>query len=398
MSELTDSTTSFADRRVAFFGKLGGVTRKRANQLVREFGGIPTDSPATADLLVVGADEFPLGEQEELLTPEIRDLSAEGVLEIISETQFWQLQGLIEKENDVRRLYTPGMLAQLLNLPVQTIRRWHRRSLIKPVREVHRLPYFDFQEVATARRLAELVVAGASPKTIEEKLHRLSKYVPDIERPLAQLSVIVEGKEILLRRGEGLIEPGGQMRFDFDAIAESESEASEPPPILRMAGVNEQLEQMASREELLQAAADFEDNGQLEASIQAYRTALMAFGPSAEVNFNLAELLYRVGEVHAAKERYYCVVELDEDFVEARANLGCVLSELEEYELSVFAFEGALRFHPDYPDVHFHLARTLDRLRRRDEAENHWRKFLELSPDSPWADEASMRLGVPLGV
>ena len=62
------------------------------------------------------------------------------------------------------------MLADLLDVPVAVIRRWQRRGLIVPVREVRRLPYFDFQEVATARRLAELLAAGVSPRAIERKL------------------------------------------------------------------------------------------------------------------------------------------------------------------------------------------------------------------------------------
>jgi len=78
--------------------------------------------------------------------------------------------------------------------------------------------------------------------------------------------------------------------------------------------------------------------------------------------------------------------------VEARANLGCVLAETGQLELAVAAFEGALSYHVDYPDVHYHLARTLDDLGRGEEAQQHWRTFLELSPGSPWATAASERL------
>ena len=85
-------------------------------------------------------------------------------------------------------------------------------------------------------------------------------------------------------------------------------------------------------------------------------------------------------------------IELDEDYVEARANLGCVLYELGEVELAIAAFQGALRFHADYPDVHYHLARALDECDRREEALPHWQEFLRLSPDSPWAAEARDRL------
>ena len=124
-----------------------------------------------------------------------------------------------------------------------------------------------------------------------------------------------------------------------------------------------------------------------------YRAAMAAGGPTAQTCFQVAELLYRQGDLSAARERYYMAVELDEDFVEARANLGCVLSELGQRDLAVAAFEGALAYHGDYPDVHYHLARALDGLGRREEAENHWRAFLDLAPDSPWADEARQRLG-----
>ena len=89
-------------------------------------------------------------------------------------------------------MYTPAMLAQLVGVPVAVVRRWHRRGLIKPEREVRRLPYFDFQEVATARRLAELQSAGASPAAIAKYLQALARYLPHVDRPLAQLAIVVE--------------------------------------------------------------------------------------------------------------------------------------------------------------------------------------------------------------
>jgi tetratricopeptide (TPR) repeat protein len=58
----------------------------------------------------------------------------------------------------------------------------------------------------------------------------------------------------------------------------------------------------------------------------------------------------------------------------------------------VAAFEGALRYHPDYADVHYHLARTLDELGDHTRAEKHWRAFVAQAPDTPWAEEARSRL------
>jgi tetratricopeptide (TPR) repeat protein len=394
-----ESTPLLAGRRVMFVGKLGGVNRREAQQLVRAQGGVPVDRlDPRVDLLVIGADELPVGGGDDAIDDEVRTAAAEGRLEIIHETQLWQRLGLVENEQNVHRLYTPAMLADLLGVSVAVIRRWHRRGLIVPEREVHRLPYFNFQEVATARRLAELVATGASYESIEKKLSGLARFVPNVERPLAQLAVIVEGRQILLRQGEGLIEPGGQRRIDFEAFERS-SAADDPaaaPAVKRdtilSLGEAAASQRQATPHELVALAEQLDDEGQLSTAAELYRAALAAGGANAELCFKLAELLYRMDDITAARERYYAAVELDEDFVEARANLGCVLAEIGQLDLAVAAFQGALRYHEDYPDVHYHLARTLDELERSDDAQPHWRRFVTLAPNSPWAEEARGRL------
>jgi tetratricopeptide (TPR) repeat protein len=371
------------NKRLAFVGKLASMAKRDAAQLVRQHGATVLEKPdATAHLIVVGEDAFPPADiegQDDWLDPATQRQVEQGATEIITETQLWQRLGLVDVQQDIHRLYTPAMLAELLDVPVAVIRRWHRRRLIVPVREVRRLPYFDFQEVATARRLAELLAAGMSPRAIEKKLESLVRFLPDVARPLAQLSIIVQGKEILLRQGDGLLEPGGQLRFDFDAGA---AEPPAPPAI------------PTSPEQMCRLAAELEEDGQLVAAAEMYRAALAAAGPKAEICFQVAELLYRLGDLGGARERYYMAVELDEDYVEARANLGCVLAETGQHDLAVAAFEGALRYHPDYADVHYHLARTLDEMGQRDQAEEHWRAFVAQAPDTPWAEEARSRLGI----
>ena len=120
----------------------------------------------------------------------------QGTVDVLTETEFWQALGLVDQDHGARRLYTPAMLAELLRVPIKTIRRWHRRGLIKPTRRVHKLPYFDFQEVASARKIAELVSSGASQTVIEAKLKQLIDQFPDSQRPLSQLTIIAEGRDI----------------------------------------------------------------------------------------------------------------------------------------------------------------------------------------------------------
>lgn len=380
--------------RVAFVGKLGGFSRPEAQRLVREHAGIPVRRPIEADWVVLGADEQPWI-QSELLDAETQAAVASGQIQLVHETQFWERLGLVEAEGMVRRLYTPAMLADLMGVTVRVVRGWHRHKLITPVREVHRLPYFDFQEVASARRLAQLLAAGASPQKIQQDLAQLSQLVPGVERPLAQLSVIVEGRHLLLRQGAGLIEPGGQLRFDFEALEQPAEPSPAQPAVLpfRSLDVLVRANDAQSIEDMLRLAGDLEDVGDYATAIEVYRTVLMAGGPNAEVNFRLAELLFMEGDLPAARERYAVAIELEDDFVEARANLGCVLADLGSVDLAIAAFRSALKLHPEYPDAHYHLAHLLEDQGDIESAHDHWKQFVRLSPDSPWAVEAWHRLG-----
>jgi tetratricopeptide (TPR) repeat protein len=395
-----ESSEILRGKRVAFVGKLASMSKRDAGRLIRQHGATVADSvDESVDLAAVGEDGLPIGEfsdLDDLLGESARRSAEEGRLEIITETELWRRLGLVELEQDIHRLYTPAMLAELLKVPVEVIRRWRRRGLIVPVREVRRLAYFDFQEVAAARRLAELLAAGMSPSAIERKLEALSRLLPGVKRPLAQLSVIIQGKEILLRQGDGLIEPGGQLRFDFEAVENGDGpETPAPqksPDILSLAQQARTGGTVVSPDEMCRLAAELEEEGHVEAAAEMYRAVAAATGPHPEICFQIAELLYRLGDLTGARERYYMTIELDEDYVEARANLGCVLEETGQKDLAVAAFEGALACHPDYADVHYHLARTLEELDRPAEARTHWEAFLNLAPDSPWADQARAHL------
>lgn len=394
--------------KIAFIGKLGGATRKEATQIVREHGGIALErATEEADVVVIGADLLPSVVDQTALPEAIRNRVQNSLCELISETELWHRLGLVEHEQNIRQLYTPAMLADLLSVSVREIRRWRKLGLIVPVKEIHRLPYFDFQEVINARRLAELLAQGTSPQQIEQQLVELAKLYPDAERPLTQLSLLVEGKQVLMR-GEGkLLEPRGQLRIDFEALDQTldsplssdvDGESFErlisfkyPSP----GGTpNEAIGFAFDRSLLLDEAARLEEQGELDNAVACYRLVLAHDGPTAELCFQLAELLYRLGEVSAACERYFMAVELDSHFVEARANLGCVLAELGQNELAVAVFKGALALHSDYADVHHHLAQVLDDLGAHEEATEHWRHFLQLTPNSPWAQEARNRLDV----
>lgn len=378
-----------AGRRVALVGRFAGTDQRAVAAMIRERGGQPVENLSDdADLVVVGEHCLPLDDQGRLetLLGDLADTSEGPEREVITQTELWERLGLVEQGQHVHRLYTPRMLAALVGVSLSVIRRWQRMGLIRPAREVLRLPYFDFQEVATARRLVELLAAGVPPREIKRQLASLGRYLPRVDRPLAQLSVMLAGKELLLRQGDGLVEPGGQLRFDFEQLEET------PEMVVATSTADFSIDRSAEPDELIEAAHVREDTGDLAGAIECYRAALAAGGPKPRWVFELAELLYALNDLPAARERYYMAIELDEEFVEARANLGCVLAELGETALAVAALRGALDLHPDFPDAHFHLALALEQSDKQAEARQHWKTFLELAPESPWADTARQRL------
>jgi tetratricopeptide (TPR) repeat protein len=277
------------------------------------------------------------------------------------------------------------------------VRHWHRKGHLEAERSVGRLPYFHFEQVRIAQRLAELLSAGCSLSQIDRKLDELARVRPDDPRPLADPSVVVEDRRLYVRRGEQLTEPSGQLLIDFDAPQELPGEedlaAAATIPFVTAAHPSAAAAQAFGTDELRSLADDFEQSGEPLRAIEVYRSILMSGDFTAEDHFSLAELLYRNGDLAAARERYYAAIELDENYVEARANLGCLLAEQGEDVLAEAAFRGALEYHPDFADAHFHLARLLDSQNDSRTASHHWQRFLDLAPASPWAEEALDRTG-----
>ncbi len=313
-----------------------------------------------------------------------------------------------------KQLYTPALLAEILGVSVRVVRRWVRAGLLEATCEVMHLPYFDFSQLSAARQLARWMQQGASVQSIQQQLQLLRQraeqrladhdLLPE-QLTIENLPITADGKRLVLRSGDYFLEASGQLRFGFDSASTEEQAASAvvpfqknpellfplaaaPVSLTHASIANSQL----SLQEMLDEALAAEDNDDLPSAIDWCRAAMAAYGVNAEVCFQLAELLYRTGDLSGARERYFVALEVEPTLVEARANLGCVLAECGELELAVAAFEGTLEQYADYADVHFHLARTLEDLGQTAGAIDHWRQFLRLAPASPWAEEATERL------
>lgn len=442
-------------KTVRIFGPLQSMSQREAAKLICEHGGevLPASGPSEsvpADWIIIGENQNVFTdtlsrETPEWLTDQLREDIECGLTHIATETQLLQrLFPSDDQSKDLTALYTPMMLAELLHVTVSDVRRWYQRGLIAPVRVIQRLPYFNLEEVFSARRLSLLLQNGVKHPSIEKKLRALRKLNPSVLPMLSGNDLVIQGKNVFLRQNDRLLESSGQMVLDFDELEDEKAENLDPQALEQLPGrvedftrfnsetgrddlllfddldepeeagegddspkstpwtqsaavldqLNQREEERISIERMRAEAFALEEAGKLPEAEEMWRNVLLAAGANAEDAFQLGDLLLREGHLEAARERFSMAIEMDEDFVEARASLGCVLGELGEIQLAIAAIQGALAYHPDYAEAYYHLARFLEIDGQKEKACESYKKFLELVKDkeSFWGKEAAKRV------
>lgn len=380
MAEPAQQQDFLQGKQVAFTGRLASMTRTEAAKLVRAHGGrfIQTVTHRLA-FLVVGQDGWPL-QKNGRLTNKLRKARAlqragHGVT-VLPEDELLSRLGVAE---GMRQRYTTAQLSDLLRIPGETLRRWVKAGLIQPVETVNGLSLFDFQQVAGARTLCDLIQAGVQPERIRRSIRQLQAWVGKVDQPILQLAALEQNGELLVRRDDGLMEPTGQRCFDFATATEG-------------AATVEWSQPRRSIDEWLELGCHQEDAGRFDEAAEIYRQALLAEGPHSRICFNLGNALYRLGKKAQAVERLYQAVELDPDFAEAWNNLGIVLGDAGSDQEARLALEKAVALRPDYADARYNLAAALDESGEPAEARIHWQAYLAQDQHSEWASRARARL------
>ena len=430
-----NSSLPLAGDSVALTGTLASMTHREAGELVEQHGGRFVQSVSrVVSMLVVGEEGWPLEEDGQASCKLIQAtaLIADGAeLRVVSESEWLHLIGLNEQRDEIQRAYTPAMLSRLLELPVNLIRRWSRIGLIHPVRRVCRLPYFDFREVASAQRLARLLDEGVTAEVLESSLSQLSESLSGTDRSLAQLNLLVQDDKVVVRDQHGVLNPRTRQRLldfgsqlslslaDLDSDASSDDAHEDPGPAtisfveagLRLA--DRDMKEWTA-DEWFHEGCRLAEESEFESAVNAFRNSLSllamewptsslndmmatddALPDPADLNFHLADVLYRLGRVEAAIERYHCAIEFAPDFIEAWTQLGCLKFEAGQQDAAEEAFLTAIAIHDANPDALLHYAQLLDATNRPEEALAYWREYLRHDSRGPWADHARERLRNP---
>ncbi|MBX3461784.1 MAG: tetratricopeptide repeat protein [Planctomycetes bacterium] len=270
------------------------------------------------------------------------------------------------------RTFTLAELAELAGLPATVVRRWVERDLLQPRRGS--TDAFPFRALGAARTLAQLWRAGWTAPRIQRAWQLARTVVGDADAALTGLLASIGRRRVTVRTPDGrLVEPGGQLLFDFGARPDSPA-----------------LPSLRSAHDWFQAGVDAEAAGRLEDAVRAYEHALGS--GNAEAHFNLGNCLYALRRRGDAAAQFEAAVAAAPDYAEAWNNLGIVRGELGDRDGSIAALRRSLALVPHYADAHYNLAEALAVAGEVDDARRHWRAYLSFDPNSRWADQVRRRL------
>ncbi len=381
MAETARDADWLRGKQVAFTGRFASMTRKEAAELVRTYGGrfVPTVTRRTA-YLIVGQEGWPLRKNGRLT---IKLLKAQALerrgykVSVLSEEELLARLGLDSRSDEARRLHTTAELTQLLNVPRDRLRAWMDAGLVRPVESSHGIAYFDFRQVAGAKTLCDLIEAGVTAERLRRSLEQLRIWARDVEQPLTQLAMLERDGHLLVRIGDALAEPTGQLLLEFADGAEASAVAFSPNRL--------------SADDWYDLACRHEDAGRLAEAEAAYRQALTLAGPDAACLFNLANVLCALGRKPEAAECLHQAVTLNDRDPGAWNNLGAVLADLKRFPEAKAAYQKAISL--GYADAHYNLADLLRDLGDHEAARRHWRAYLRQDPNSRWARYARACMG-----
>ena len=132
-----------------------------------------------------------------------------------------------------------------------------------------------------------------------------------------------------------------------------------------------------------------EDPSSADEAISNYSKVLDLEPDYAPAHINLGTLYYNQSDYELAEEHYRKAIECDPRYALAYFDLGNVLDETQRLDEAIAAYEAALQLAPTYADAHYNLALAYETCAEPPRlALKHWRAYLKLDAQGPWAVHA----------
>jgi hypothetical protein len=292
------AASALAGKEIALSGRLFSMSRTQAVQRILRAGGRPVREPGPATAILVAGNALtphPRGERRPQPGPLPAAEAANAAIRLVEERSSCACSGQDELEDF--SACTPRSRSAASPGPRWPVRSWVRRGLLRPARLSHRLAWFGFQDILTARNLARLSQAGVPAATIHRSLSKIAGWLPEGDRILGQLEAYAAGLSLRLPDG-GRAEPSGQRLMDFPGDSATQSKRREEG----QARADVPLPEPEAVDWFSQGL-EAEERGELQAAAELYTRALEA-SARPDVLFNLGNVLYELGQEALAAERY----------------------------------------------------------------------------------------------
>jgi Tfp pilus assembly protein PilF/DNA-binding transcriptional MerR regulator len=321
-------------------------------------------------------------------------------------------------------LYSVRDVAKIFAVQESRLRYWMQVGFVGPtVRKGGRF-YYTFRDLVAVKSAKDLLAAGLPLQKVRKNLDSLREAMPGEPNPAAKLRICSDGETIVAIDDAVGFEPATRqvvMAFELPTLAGRVAEIMAEPgsrpavadgPEVRTTGPAAALAAAAAAAvptELVDdpteansgntayrcflEACAAEDRGDPSTAEHLYRQAVDLEPSLAAALTNLGNLMYRQGDTVVARQMYERALELEPAQPEARYNLGNILEDLGETDLAIAELRRVCAAAPEFADAHYNLGLMLARVGGATQARHHLERYLELDPDSPWADRARGFLG-----
>lgn len=265
-------------------------------------------------------------------------------------------------------------LLRILRITARQLSGWQRAGLIGVSDS---FSFFDLLQIKKVRDLRAKRVKSA---TILASLQAMQARVAGMENPFLEAGSFSIGSRVAFRTEGRALDPiDGQFIMDF---ADSGQVVESTRGFRPVAGP-QTVAEFFSRGVLLE-----EDPAAAQEAIASYKNVLKLDPDYAPAHINLGTLYYNQSDYDLAEEHYRKAIESDPRYALAYFDLGNVLDETQRLAEAIGAYKAALQLAPTYADAHYNLALAYERSRQPRLAIKHWRSYLKLDAQGPWAAHA----------
>ena len=284
-------------------------------------------------------------------------------------------------------VYTQTEVARLLRVSRGRLRSLDRAGIVSPSGRRRGRRAYTFSDIIALRVARDLLLNKVRLRDVTRSIRRIKEMLPKVTRPLSELRVASDGRQVVVRSDEGSFEPlTGQTLLDLEIRQLHEDVVR----VLRPAAGRDCAR--IAYELYLQASQLDEDPDTMDEAEDLYRQALKYDPWLAIVYTNLGNIRFRRGDEEQAEKLYRCALEIERHQPEAQYNLGYLMLHRGEPRKATEYFEGAIASDPRFADAYFNLAMAHEQSGNSETARGCWQQYLDIEPTGTWAEIARQHL------